>query len=462
MSTHRREIKLGLEEGITADQNLFTAGYVPPVKMIHDFRSFPLMVKTLEDSMGELSTKPPNDKLRLILTETLLLNPNVDLSERGRFVVEQQHKGYLLESLVKAVIGNTKGLGPGDFNFVASCFSDGRLFEDGIGFPVDSILTPLITDPGMAVGDRKDDYWSAEREKRPDMVDRTYWWRAEHDLISRHLREFASAAKKGENLEVGAGWGDFYWLAPKWFRENMVSAEWNPMYIAEFKARFHDADVRQGNIYDLKVPDETYRNVLGLTPFVSLWHLDHAVNEMWRVLKPGGRFFSFQDLIPNDDQTVDQLLKRGMVPDPTHVLFFRSEEKRAEVAEALTHVGGEFGGPEWKRYKRVLHANAKVQNLYEYSEQWLMTELKYRGFNILHANDDTEVYIGPREDRHKRLCGRCSMDHNRDIGMFMYGNPRGPFMEPHPVNYTVPYRLLGDDIVERVTVWSVIAEKPTR
>gem|GEM_PF-7087837 len=239
----------------------------------------------------------------------------------------------------------------------------------------------------------------------------------------------------------------------------MVSVEWNPIYIAEFRRRFPRADVRQGNIYQLDFPDDSFSNVVGLTPFSSLEYLDHAVAELWRVLKPGGRFFSFQDLIPNDDQVADRLLKRGLVPDPEHVMFFRSEQDRQEVVEALTHVY-DFGDRAWREYKKILHRNAVVQNLYEYHEQWLATELKYAGFRILHQEDETEIYIGPREERHQQFCGRCSMDHNRDVAMFSTGSPRGPFREPHPSNISLPYRLLGDDIVERAIVWTTVAEKP--
>ncbi|MFC2162852.1 class I SAM-dependent methyltransferase [Candidatus Altiarchaeota archaeon] len=464
INRRNQRVAAEIEHGIQADNRLFTANYFPPVKRIHEFGSFPRTVQAMEDILGDEGITPGKRQLSLSATEAMLLNPNVDLSENRGFVVKPEHKGLLLESLVKAVIGNTPGLGPDDFKRVAGKLADGRLFADGQGHPVDKILTPLIQEPGLQAGDKKGNYWASDRSEMVSMgEDRKYWWQAEHNLITRNLREYAAPAKKGENLEVGAGWGDFHWLCPDWFRTNMVSVEWNPMFVTKFKDRFPDASVRQGNIYKLdrkRFPDESVSNVIGLTPFSSLWNLDHATKEMWRVLKPGGRFFSFHDQLPNDEQVVDQLLNRGMVPDPSHVLFFRSEKDRNEVSESLSHVGQEFGGPAWKAYKKVFHRNARVQNLYEYHEQWLATELKYRGFNILKQADDVETWIGPRQERHQRLCGNCSMDHNRDIGMFHYGNARGPFMEPHPVNYTVPYRLLGGDVAERIVVWTMVAEKP--
>jgi SAM-dependent methyltransferase len=450
-----------LDRALVLDHGLFTANYTPPLKRINEFASLPQAVKAVGECLRGLDIKPDERALRQSLTETLILNPNVDVSVSGRLIIKPEYKGFLLESLVKTLIGNTPGLFPKDFERVAASLSDGRLFEDGAGFPVERILTPIARIPGRETGDAQDGYWAADRAQRPDMFpERKYWWQAEHNLVTRVLQEHAAPAGRGENLEVGAGWGDFYSLALKNFRDNMVCVEWNPNYIREFRQRFPQAQVRQGNIYQLGFPDASFSNVVGLTPFSSLQYLDHAVAELARVLKPGGKFISFQDLIPNDDETVQQLLKRGLVPDPTHVLFFRSERDRGQAAESLSHVWNEFGGHAWKEYKKVLHGNAAVQNLYEYHEQWLASELKYRGLKVSSQKDEVETYIGPREERHKSFCQHCSMDHNRDVGMFAYGNPRGPFIEPHPPNFSIPYRLLGDDIVERITVWTTVAEKP--
>ena len=457
----RGQLKVLMNVAETDDQRLFTENYMPPIMRVEGLMAFPAAANAIRDALTGIGKKPAQSEVELSLKETLLLNPNADLNEGGKFHVKPEHKGLLLESLVKTVIGNTPTLSPKDFDETAKTLADGRLFEDGASFPADRILTPIARLPGREIGDTEENYWASDRTDRPDMApDRGYWWQAEHDLITRILNQHAAPAQKGGNLEVGAGWGDFHWLAPKKFTENMVSIEWNPNYIREFRQRFPQADVRQGNVYQLAFPAETFNNVAGFTPFSSLWYLDHAIAELWRVMKPSARFFSFQDLIPNDQQVVDQLLKRGLVADPDHVLFFRTERDRREVSQALSYVGNEFGGPEWKNYKRVLHQKAVVQNLYEYHEQWLATELKYRGFTILHQKDETELYIGPREDRHRLYCPRCSMDHNRDVCMFAYGNPRGPFKEPHPGNYTIPYRLIQDDIVEKVVVWTFVAEKP--
>ncbi len=460
MQSRRREVLAKMDRAIEEDQALFTDNYIPPIKRVGAFGSFSLTVDALGSCLSGLTVRPKEEALQRSLTETLILNPNADLDDAGRFVVRQEHKGLLLESLVKSVIGNTPGLSPQDFDRVATPLSNGRLFADGVAFPVSGILQPIIHVPGREIGDREESYWAADRADIPDMApDRRFVWQAEHNIISGVLDRYAIHAGRSGNLEVGAGWGDFYWLAPPGFNKRMVSVEWNPIYIAEFRRRFPRADVRQGNIYQLDFPDDSFSNVVGLTPFSSLEYLDHAVAELWRVLKPGGRFFSFQDLIPNDDQVADRLLKRGLVPDPEHVMFFRSEQDRQEVVEALTHVY-DFGDRAWREYKKILHRNAVVQNLYEYHEQWLATELKYRGFRILHQEDETEIYIGPREERHQQFCGRCSMDHNRDVAMFSTGSPRGPFREPHPSNISLPYRLLGDDIVERAIVWTTVAEKP--
>lgn len=435
---------------------------MPPLKRIYDFNSFPLAAEAIGERLKPLNVTPTKMELQQSLAETMLLNPNADLSQRGRFMVKQEHKGMLLESLVKAVIGNNETLSPKDFDRVAGALSDGQLFEDGRPYPVDKILTPLPNVPGMEAGDMQGNYWGAGRVERPsEMGDhRPSLWAAEHNLITRILGQYALPAGKGESLEVGAGWGDFYWMAPDDFRRSMVSVEWDPNYLPEYKQRFPEADVRVGNIYRLGVPDGSYKNIVGFTPFSSLDYLDHAVAELWRVMQPGGRFFSFQDLLPNDEQVVNRLLARGLVPDPTRVLFFRTPKDRKQVADALTKVGEEFGGQAWKEYKKVFHRNTAVQNLYEYHETWLANELKYRGFKILHQNDDMEVHIGPRERRHASFCGHCGMDHNADIAMFHYGNPRGPFMEPHPSNVTIPGRLIGSDVVEKAIIWTTVAEKP--
>gem|GEM_PF-4987602 len=210
MQSRRREVLAKMDRAIEEDQALFTDNYIPPIKRVGAFGSFSLTVDALGSCLSGLTVRPKEEALQRSLTETLILNPNADLDDAGRFVVRQEHKGLLLESLVKSVIGNTPSLSPQDFDSVAAPLSDGRLFADGVAFPVSGILQPIIHVPGREIGDREESYWAADRTDIPDMApDRKSVWQAERNIISGVLDRYAIHAGRGGNLEVGAGWGRF-------------------------------------------------------------------------------------------------------------------------------------------------------------------------------------------------------------------------------------------------------------
>lgn len=116
-------------------------------------------------------------------------------------------------------------------------------------------------------------------------------------LTAFHKKYF----KGGERvLEIGSGTSFLYQNWPSIFKGEWIQLEPQPAFIQE--ARLHLPSERYlcASTYHLPFADESIDVVCGSGSFDVLHHLEDAVQEMYRVLKPGGLLFHLLDLNAND------------------------------------------------------------------------------------------------------------------------------------------------------------------
>jgi SAM-dependent methyltransferase len=101
-------------------------------------------------------------------------------------------------------------------------------------------------------------------------------------FLFQHLSEFASGLKDELVLDVGAGMRQYQGL---FARERYQSCDMEEGFHADQRHDF------LANIYDIPQPDQTYDVVLMLQVLEHLEFPLDGLNEVNRILKPGGRLF---------------------------------------------------------------------------------------------------------------------------------------------------------------------------
>ena len=216
----------------------------------------------------------------------------------------------------------------------------------------------------------------------------------------------------------------------------------------------------------MKFPPYFYETAsrFGLTPFVSLWHLEHALSELFRVLAPGGKLFAFQDIIPNDPQMAEQLVKRGLVPHGQNTCYSTGTIADTKFLKALDRdlaATLSTTGAGYPVYLEQFNALMVMQNVYEYLHFWLINEMKYAGFGIAYAGFEKVFNVVPRRYYHAYE-GR-GRELNRDVIFRFQCVEDGPFHRTFVpgVSRNEIYDAIGpNNVLQYSIIWAVIGEKP--
>ena len=473
----------------------YRQGYVAPLNRAGPRKEMSTMTSKLERLFSEQGISHQN--IKDALKRTIVLNPNMkisngsfhlngsnegeivsyfigpypdwyDTSSMSTWSVKVEQKRYLMESLIKAIIGETDTLKRSDFDRVAISLNKPELFFDNRGYDPGHILTPLEQHEALEFGDRPGSCWRSDINYIPSMASqRRYVVEANQNYFRRILKSFAVSSSEGESLEVCCGWGDFREMIPEDLWHPTIHMDWNPVFTDNILENSPDAHVRQGNVYSIPYKDERFKNVFGLTPFVSLWFLDYAIAEIHRVLQRGGRFFAFQDLLPNDCQMAEQLIKRGLtsyanrsysigeIDDP---VFWEMLEKHFQDQLPIDTPG-------WCQYMKKFNQVMVMQNCYEYLEAWLTNELKFAGFNILYAAPERVFNVEQRQIQHVDI-DQSGHVINPNIAYRSNGSGRGPIVAgvtlPEITNSDVKRAIGSNHVLQSSTVWAVIAGKRSR
>ena len=100
----------------------------------------------------------------------------------------------------------------------------------------------------------------------------------------------------GETLMVAAGTGNDFRLFPP--RQHILAIDISPQMLARASAKalkYPGAiELRQMDICDLQLPDNTFDTVLTVCTFCSVPKPVAGLRELYRVLKPGGQLLMFE------------------------------------------------------------------------------------------------------------------------------------------------------------------------
>lgn len=120
--------------------------------------------------------------------------------------------------------------------------------------------------------------------------------------ITQTVRELAaqyfSEAQKGMTLDVGCGNGLFFASLPQ-PTGRLVGADMDFQLLIEAKQIFTDNDIEQadmirGDVTTLPFADGAFDNIFFLNTLINIptdEMVDHLLNELMRICKPGGRIF---------------------------------------------------------------------------------------------------------------------------------------------------------------------------
>ena len=146
-------------------------------------------------------------------------------------------------------------------------------------------------------------------------------------------------------LELGSGTGalDDYTNYSRQTKYVEGSEELIAVHRAKLTEEGKDPDsVIQGDLYELPFEDNSVDNVVGLLVLDAMLDLPAAVQEIHRVLKPGGKFIYFHDLRASSNAMALMLYEQGAIPIPI-----------VDGRNNITHMAT-FGATEFKWLKKQL------------------------------------------------------------------------------------------------------------
>jgi ubiquinone/menaquinone biosynthesis C-methylase UbiE len=123
----------------------------------------------------------------------------------------------------------------------------------------------------------------------------------EKRALSKRRKELIPEAK-GNVLEIGAGTGvNFdYYIADNISKLTIVELEINGIITNKPLNSQINIDYVLGNVEKLPFPDETFDSVVSTLIYCSVDNPDKALSEVYRVLKPGGKMYFIEHVLPEE------------------------------------------------------------------------------------------------------------------------------------------------------------------
>lgn len=124
------------------------------------------------------------------------------------------------------------------------------------------------------------------------------------------------SSESGTWLEVGCGLGQLRALLPKEVLPRLIHTDVLEHLVKGLIERYPEARAQAASVDCLPFDAGSIDAVLGLCAFDSFPDQAAASREIWRVLRPGGRFVHFLDAATNIEPTLLQLIGAGRLPLP--------------------------------------------------------------------------------------------------------------------------------------------------
>ncbi|MGH4117751.1 class I SAM-dependent methyltransferase [Clostridium sp.] len=123
----------------------------------------------------------------------------------------------------------------------------------------------------------------------------------EKSALSKRRRELIPQAK-GNVLEIGAGTGmNFdYYISENISKLTIVELNLNGLITKKPLNSQMNINYVVGNVEKLPFPDGTFDSVVSTLIYCSVDNPDKALSEVYRVLKPGGKMYFIEHVLPEE------------------------------------------------------------------------------------------------------------------------------------------------------------------
>jgi SAM-dependent methyltransferase len=118
----------------------------------------------------------------------------------------------------------------------------------------------------------------------PGIAEENYWFRR-HEVVYRDLLSHCAGAVV---LEAGSGEGYGANMIAD-VATSVIGLDYDSSAVEHVRARYPRVDMRQGDLAELPLPDESVDIVVNFQVIEHLWDQPQFIRECLRVLKPGGR-----------------------------------------------------------------------------------------------------------------------------------------------------------------------------
>lgn len=187
--------------------------------------------------------------------------------------------------------------------------------------------------------------------------------RACHKKFHRTLTEYVEAKKGDDVLELGCGFGEMGRQVAKLSGACCTGLTMAELEVSSGNKRIKDAGLEkqckivQGNYHNMPFESDSFHNVFGVYTLKYSSDIDKAIAEAFRVLKPGGKFVSYEILVTDKydssntmhSKYVENISTSTCMPPLWHAQAFRDAARKAgfiEGAEADL-CGPESGADSW-------------------------------------------------------------------------------------------------------------------
>ncbi|NOQ37852.1 methyltransferase domain-containing protein [archaeon] len=148
-----------------------------------------------------------------------------------------------------------------------------------------------------------------------------------YEEILSHI--FSEYIKKSDTaLEIGCGpHASFYNFLPEKYKNGWLMFDINDVSVHQSKNEHDEGKFLVADYHQIPFKDESFDIVAGFNAFETTRHLNAAVSEAYKILKPQGCLLSIQDVIPSDfaliaeedgtdekDTTIETIFMKGNIP----------------------------------------------------------------------------------------------------------------------------------------------------
>jgi ubiquinone/menaquinone biosynthesis C-methylase UbiE len=119
------------------------------------------------------------------------------------------------------------------------------------------------------------------------------------NLVLKKIRMDMVKSASGKTLEIGFGTGLNFPYYSQDIEFSGIEPDESMRKVAQKRADHYNFQISEGDAQALEAPDATFDTVVATLVFCTIPNPEKAIEEVWRVLKPGGKFLLFEHVRRN-------------------------------------------------------------------------------------------------------------------------------------------------------------------